>query len=109
MTAAIAAAGVRRHVDSHSLSKTSEQSISRRRLSGTSMPSSNPGREEKPMSTSDAAQCPYHHAAGGGTTNRDWWPNQLRVDLLNQHADKSNPLGRDFDYAKAFKSLTTRR
>ncbi len=57
------------------------------------------------MSTSDAAKCPYHHAAGGGTTNRDWWPNQLRVDLLNQHADKSNPLGRDFDYAKAFKSL----
>ncbi len=57
------------------------------------------------MSTSDAAKCPYQHAAGGGTTNRDWWPNQLRVDLLNQHADKSNPLGRDFDYAKAFKSL----
>ena len=57
------------------------------------------------MSTSDAAKCPYHHAAGGGTTNRDWWPNQLRVDLLNQHADKSNPLGRDFDYAKAFKAL----
>ena len=57
------------------------------------------------MSTSDAAKCPYHHAAGGGTTNRDWWPNQLRVDLLNQHSDKSNPLGRDFDYAKAFKAL----
>ena len=51
------------------------------------------------------AKCPVHHAAGGGTTNTDWWPNQLRVDLLNQHADKSNPLGESFDYAKAFSQL----
>ncbi|NCT84403.1 MAG: catalase/peroxidase HPI [Comamonadaceae bacterium] len=50
-------------------------------------------------------KCPFHHAAGGGTTNRDWWPNQLRVDLLNQHADRSNPLGQGFDYAAAFKTL----
>ncbi|MCY4755909.1 catalase/peroxidase HPI [Pelomonas aquatica] len=53
-------------------------------------------------------QCPFHHAAGGGTTNRDWWPKQLRVDLLNQHAAKSNPLGEGFDYAAAFKSLDYR-
>ena len=53
-------------------------------------------------------KCPFHHAAGGGTTNRDWWPKQLRVDLLNQHSAKSNPLGEGFDYAAAFKSLDYR-
>jgi catalase-peroxidase len=51
------------------------------------------------------AKCPFHHVAGGGTTNKDWWPNQLRVDLLNQHSEKSNPLGEKFDYAEAFKKL----
>ena len=51
------------------------------------------------------AKCPFHHAAGGGTTNKDWWPNQLRVDLLNQHSNKSNPLGEKFDYAEEFKKL----
>lgn len=50
-------------------------------------------------------KCPFHHAAGGGTTNQDWWPNQLRVDLLNQHSAKSNPLGDKFDYAAEFKKL----
>ena len=51
------------------------------------------------------AKCPFNHAAGGGTSNRDWWPNQLRVDLLHQHSSKSNPMGSDFDYASEFKSL----
>jgi catalase-peroxidase len=51
------------------------------------------------------AKCPFHHAAGAGTTNKDWWPNQLRVDLLNQHSNKSDPLGEKFNYAEAFKSL----
>ncbi|HYP82092.1 catalase/peroxidase HPI [Variovorax sp.] len=50
-------------------------------------------------------QCPFHHAGTGGTTNRDWWPDQLRLDLLHQHSHKSNPMGEDFDYAKAFASL----
>jgi len=45
------------------------------------------------------------HVAGGGTTNRDWWPNQLRLDLLHQHSSKSNPMGEGFNYAKEFKSL----
>ncbi|QPF71658.1 catalase/peroxidase HPI [Roseateles sp. DAIF2] len=54
---------------------------------------------------SSQAKCPFHHAAGGGTTNRDWWPNQLRVDLLNQHSEKSNPLGEKFNYAEEFKKL----
>ncbi|EYS85414.1 hydroperoxidase [Cupriavidus sp. SK-4] len=54
---------------------------------------------------SNEAKCPVTHTAGGGTTNRDWWPKQLRLDLLSQHSSKSNPLGADFNYAQAFKSL----
>ncbi|PXV56046.1 catalase-peroxidase [Dyella jiangningensis] len=54
---------------------------------------------------SNEAKCPFPHAAGSGTTNRDWWPNQLRLDLLAQHSDRTNPLDQNFDYAKAFKSL----
>ncbi|MCF2497618.1 catalase/peroxidase HPI [Dyadobacter sp. CY357] len=45
------------------------------------------------------------HAAGGGTRNRDWWPNQLKLSILRQHSSKTNPLESDFDYAEAFKSL----
>ncbi|MRH00427.1 catalase/peroxidase HPI [Xanthomonas sontii] len=52
------------------------------------------------------SKCPFHQAASGsGTSNRDWWPKQLRVDLLNQHSARSNPLDPQFDYAKAFKQL----
>ena len=52
------------------------------------------------------AKCPFNHAlVGDATTNRDWWPNQLRVDLLNQHSSRSHPLGADFDYAQAFSKL----
>ena len=40
-----------------------------------------------------------------GTTNRDWWPNQLRLEILHQHSAKSNPMGEDFNYAEEFKSL----
>ena len=54
---------------------------------------------------SSEAQCPFNHGAGGGTTNRDWWPQQLRLDLLQQHSAKSDPMGAGFDYAKEFKSL----
>jgi catalase-peroxidase len=49
--------------------------------------------------------CPFGHMAGGGASNRDWWPNQLRIDLLHQHSSKSNPMGSDFNYANEFKSL----
>ena len=45
------------------------------------------------------------HTAGTGTTNRDWWPNQLRLDTLHRHSAKSNPMGEDFNYAEEFKSL----
>ncbi len=58
---------------------------------------------------SDQSKCPFdgtfEHAAGGGTTNRDWWPQQLRLDILHQHSAKSNPMGGDFDYAKEFGKL----
>jgi len=51
------------------------------------------------------AKCPFHHVAGAGTSNRDWWPNQLKLDILHQHSAKPNPMGGDFNYAKEFKSL----
>jgi len=51
------------------------------------------------------AKCPFHQTAGGGTTNRDWWPKQLRLDLLSQHSAKSDPMGADFDYAEEFRKL----
>jgi catalase-peroxidase len=54
---------------------------------------------------SEETKCPFHHAAGGGTSNKDWWPNQLPVDLLNQHSNKSNPLGKTFSYADEFNKL----
>ncbi len=57
------------------------------------------------MSEEKKGSCPFHHTAGGGTSNRDWWPNQLRLDLLHQHSSKSNPMGEDFNYAEAFKTL----
>ncbi len=54
---------------------------------------------------SSEAKCPLNHAAGSGTTNKDWWPSQLRLELLNQHSSKSDPLGATFDYAEEFKKL----
>jgi catalase-peroxidase len=54
---------------------------------------------------SNDAKCPFSHTAGGGTTIRDWWPKQLRLDLLSQHSSKSNPMDQGFNYAEAFKSL----
>ena len=50
-------------------------------------------------------KCPFHHTAGSGTSNRDWWPNQLNLDILRQHSNKSNPMGEDFNYTEEFKSL----
>ncbi len=58
-----------------------------------------------PTAGDSAARCPFHHTAGGGTSNRDWWPNQLKVELLHQHSAKSDPMGGSFDYATEFKSL----
>ena len=59
---------------------------------------------------SDLSKCPVtgktsKQVAGGGTRNKDWWPNQLNLHILHQHSSLSNPMGEDFDYAKEFKSL----
>jgi catalase-peroxidase len=58
---------------------------------------------------SDISKCPVmghgHQAAGGGTSNSDWWPNQLKLNILHQHSAKSNPLEDDFNYADAFNAL----
>jgi catalase-peroxidase len=54
---------------------------------------------------SHEAKCPFNHTAGSGTTNRDWWPGQLNLKLLQAHSSKSDPMGEGFDYAKEFASL----
>ncbi len=55
------------------------------------------------------SKCPIMHIEGNasndGTSNRDWWPNQLNVNMLHQHSSKSNPIDQDFNYAEAFKKL----
>ena len=57
-----------------------------------------------------AGKCPFSsgvlkQTAGGGTRNRDWWPNQLRLNILRQHSSLSNPMGEAFNYAEEFKTL----
>ena len=58
---------------------------------------------------SDVSKCPVMHGASKstaeGTSNRDWWPNQLKLNILHQHTAKSNPMDEGFDYAEAFNSL----
>jgi catalase/peroxidase HPI len=60
--------------------------------------------------TVNTGRCPFSHGSAtshkaGGTSNRDWWPNQLNLNILHQHDRKSNPLGEDFDYAEEFQKL----
>jgi catalase-peroxidase len=57
------------------------------------------------MSNPTEAKCPFNHTFGGGTSNKDWWPKHLPLDLLHQHSSKSDPMDADFDYAKEFNSL----
>lgn len=54
---------------------------------------------------STESKCPFHHAPSSGTSNRDWWPNQLNLKVLHQHPQESNPMGENFDYIKEFQSL----
>jgi catalase-peroxidase len=54
---------------------------------------------------SNESKCPFNHGAGRGPTNRDWWPNQLNLKILHQHSKSSDPMGRAFDYAEAFRKL----
>jgi catalase-peroxidase len=51
------------------------------------------------------SKCPFVHKAGSGTSNHDWWPNQLHLEILHQHTPESSPMDEDFNYAEAFKSL----
>ena len=61
--------------------------------------------------SNDISKCPFHNGSmkhnvgGGGTRNNDWWPNQLKLSILRQHSSLSDPMGEDFNYAEAFKSL----
>ena len=60
--------------------------------------------------TGNTGKCPFHHGSAtthssSGTSNRDWWPNQLNLNILHQHDRKSNPMGEDFDYSEEFKKL----
>ena len=55
---------------------------------------------------STETKCPFHQAAaGGGTSNKDWWPNQLNLNILHRHSSLSDPMDPDFNYAEAFKKL----
>ncbi len=58
-------------------------------------------------STENAGKCPVMHGkmTAGGTSNRDWWPNQLNLNILRQHSQLANPMGENFDYAEEFKQL----
>lgn len=61
--------------------------------------------------SNDISKCPFHNGSmkhnvgGGGTRNNDWWPNQLKLSILRQHSSLSDPMGEDFNYAEAFKTL----
>jgi len=62
------------------------------------------------MNPESAAKCPFtggmsKHSAGGGTSNREWWPNMLRLNILRQHSPASNPMGGEFNYREEFKTL----
>jgi catalase-peroxidase len=57
------------------------------------------------VTTQPEAKCPFHRGPGGGTSNQDWWPNQLNLSVLHQRSSRSDPMGPDFDYAEEFRSL----
>ncbi|MFS4481590.1 catalase/peroxidase HPI [Hyunsoonleella sp. 2307UL5-6] len=74
------------------------------------MSNNDPHGEAWDINNSDAGQCPFlsgtqKQTAGGGTNNRDWWPNEIKLNILRQHGKGSNPFDADFDYAEAFKSI----
>ncbi len=75
--------------------------------------SKNGAATKKEMKKMDEGKCPVMHGASGAAaqyasrsmTNRDWWPNQLRLEVLHQNSPAGNPMGEDFDYAKEFSAL----
>ena len=65
---------------------------------------------KSPYNINGESKCPFSsgavkQSAGGGTSNRDWWPNQLKLNILRQNTSKSNPMDKGFNYAKEFKKL----
>ncbi|MDX1910173.1 MAG: catalase/peroxidase HPI [Saprospiraceae bacterium] len=67
-------------------------------------------RNDNTPGTNGESKCPFMNGslkqvAGGGISNRDWWPNQLKLNILRQNSERSNPMDKAFDYAEAFKSL----
>ncbi|HKK46597.1 MAG TPA: catalase/peroxidase HPI [Balneolaceae bacterium] len=70
----------------------------------------NSSNNTEAKNSNSESKCPFHggatrQVAGGGTKNRDWWPNKLDLDILRQHCSESNPMGEDFNYAEEFKKL----
>ena len=66
--------------------------------------------QPKVVSMTNETKCPFSGAAlkptvAGARTNADWWPNQLNVDMLHEHSERSSPMGESFNYAEAFKTL----
>lgn len=74
-------------------------------FSGQSEPSPLTEKREASPDSSFGRCSAKSNQAGGGTRSSDWWPCQLRLDILRQFSPQTNPLGADFDYAEAFKSL----
>src|SRR5437016_3582825 len=63
------------------------------------------GAGPQTQASSSEAKCPVAHGARGAHTNADWWPNQMKLNVLHQHSSLSDPMGKEFSYAKEFKSL----
>src|SRR5271170_1090448 len=86
-------------------SSTNSKSEGRKHMENTLATSSGSvSPETKDKSTLPEAKCPFNHGASV-PTNRDWWPNQVNVQVLNQHSPKSDPMGKAFNYAEEFKKL----
>jgi len=76
----------------------------------TKNPHSSNGHSTNVWDVNESSKCPFmggavEYTAGSGTSNKDWWPNQLNLSILRQHSNRSNPMGEEFDYAEAFKQL----
>src|SRR6187455_2184137 len=74
------------------------------------MENNHPPKQKSLDVNESEAKCPFHggalkQTAGGGTRNRDWWPNQLKLNILRQHSSLSNPMDKAFNYAEEFKKL----
>src|SRR6201987_5284965 len=63
------------------------------------------GAKMSATTDTSAGKCPVVHSTAARRSNRDWWPNQLNLQALNQHSPLSDPMGQAFDYAKEFGSL----